>query len=180
MKLYNVDFQWLYESSYSTDEDNAQTKAVLEARSAWLKSIGNELSEHQESQPHGILLSREQMLYAVENGFKFELKGIREFNGPEAFDYNRFEQVANKLLNLAPQERAYNERCEVHMPGQALATYNEVMLCENSCSDNLQSQLDSGWRILAACPQPDQRRPDYILGRFNPKREVNSNAERSY
>lgn len=29
-------------------------------------------------------------------------------------------------------------------------------------------ELDAGWRILAVCPQPDQRRPDYILGRTKP------------
>lgn len=62
----------------------------------------------------------------------------------------------------------YNTKCEVHMPGQALSTYNEVCLLEDSCTDVLQAKLSEGWRIIAGCPQPDQRRPDYILGRFNP------------
>lgn len=73
----------------------------------------------------------------------------------------------------------FNQKCEVHMPGQALATHNETMLLEDSCTDVLQGQLDLGWRIIAACPQPNQRRPDYILGRFNPvKDNVGSGAAR--
>lgn len=39
----------------------------------------------------------------------------------------------------------------------------------NGRTDVLQEQIAKGWRIIAACPQPDQRRPDYILGRFNPE-----------
>jgi hypothetical protein len=42
------------------------------------------------------------------------------------------------------------------------------MLLSDACSDALQNELDNGWRIIAACPQPDQRRPDYSLGRFEP------------
>lgn len=61
----------------------------------------------------------------------------------------------------------YNTRCEVHMPGQALSLYNDVKLLTDCCTDELSSQLALGWRIIAACPQPDQRRPDYILGMYN-------------
>lgn len=66
---------------------------------------------------------------------------------------------------------SYNNKCEVSMPGQALAMYNETLLLCDACTDKLQQELSNGWRIIAACPQPDQRRPDYILGRYNP--EVN-------
>jgi len=65
----------------------------------------------------------------------------------------------------------YNQKCDVHMPGQALASYNETLLLEDSCTDKLQDSLSVGWRLIAACPQPDNRRPDYILGRFNPNME---------
>jgi hypothetical protein len=79
----------------------------------------------------------------------------------------RFEQ---QMTMSSPFESHFNERCEVHMPGQALATYNETLLLEDACTDLLQGKIDEGWRIIAACPQPDSRRPDYILGRFNPER----------
>lgn len=72
----------------------------------------------------------------------------------------------------------YNNKCDVHMPGNMMASYNELMLVEDSCSDVIQTHLSSGWRLVAVCPQPDQRRPDYILGRFNPTKEIGDSAAR--
>ena len=86
---------------------------------------------------------------------------------------NVFERVANTHHNqlIEPTGNAYNQKCEVHMPGQNLSTYNDVVLLENCCSDELQNSLDEGFRIIAACPQPNARRPDYILGRWDPQRD---------
>lgn len=91
-----------------------------------------------------------------------------------------FQRVGDKAEVKVVQETSqYNQKVNVHMPGQALSMYNDVMLCEDYCSDSLQQRLHEGWRIIAACPQPDQRRPDYILGRYNPAREGDgSGAER--
>lgn len=72
----------------------------------------------------------------------------------------------------------YNNKCDVHMPGNMMASYNELMLVEDSCSDVIQTHLSSGWRLVAVCPQPDQRRPDYILGRFNPTKDISDSAAR--
>lgn len=74
------------------------------------------------------------------------------------------------LARSANNGAEYNGRCEVHMPGNMLMSFNETVLIEDSCTDRLQDAIDKGWRVIAACPQPDQRRPDYILGRFNPTR----------
>jgi hypothetical protein len=76
---------------------------------------------------------------------------------------DRFERFAEKVGNVQ-----YNEKCEVYTPGMGLMLFNRTMLLSDACSDALQNELDNGWRIIAACPQPDQRRPDYILGRFEP------------
>ncbi len=62
-------------------------------------------------------------------------------------------------------ENTFNEKCNVHTGGNALTEYNQLMLCEDVCTDELQHKLQKGWRILSVCPQPDQRRPDYILGK---------------
>lgn len=95
--------------------------------------------------------------------------------------------ISQKLIELAEQpikltteggSNTYNTKCEVHMPGQALSLYNEVQLLEDACTDQLQCSLASGWRIIAACPQPDQRRPDYILGRYNPNVDKIDSADR--
>lgn len=83
------------------------------------------------------------------------------------------QQAMHRLAGVAPlrPERApnmYNERCSVHVPGLGLLLINELQLMEDACTDAVQIALDSGWRIVAVAPQPDQRRPDYILGRTKP------------
>ena len=88
-------------------------------------------------------------------------------------------KLAEKRVTLSvPAASNYNTKCEVHMPGQALSMYNDIRLLEDSCTDELQSAITEGWRIIAACPQPDQRRPDYILGRFDPRPECERSAKR--
>jgi len=86
-------------------------------------------------------------------------------------------QVASELMGLQklPQVgggQEFNQRIEVHTPGNAMLAFNELRLAEDMCTDALQNILDEGWRVMAVCPQPDQRRPDYVLGRWNPNREA--------
>lgn len=84
-------------------------------------------------------------------------------------------------LPVLAEHDYFNRKVGVHLSGNALSLYNELMLAEDCCTDELQHRLDEGWRIIAACPQP-QRRPDYILGRINPSRCAKPafhNAERS-
>lgn len=102
-------------------------------------------------------------------------------DGGYADHAERFERILSRMeqqISTARPENNYNGSCEVHMPGQALSTYNETLLLEDSCTDVLQKSLDQGWRVIAACPQPDSRRPDYILGRFNPDIDPGLNAKR--
>lgn len=85
----------------------------------------------------------------------------------------------NKTIDIMKQQ-TFNQKCDVHVGGGMIATYNDLMLKENSCTDALQSELNNGWRIIAVCVQPDQRRPDYILGRYNPQLDTyeKQNADR--
>jgi len=82
----------------------------------------------------------------------------------------------DKLTGLIPRliakvdaqfeaERTFNEKCNVHLPGLGLLMIDEIEMRENYCTDELKGDLENGWRIVACCPQPDQRRPDYVLGR---------------
>lgn len=84
-------------------------------------------------------------------------------------------RTAQKVMTL--QTNTFNERCQQHQPGLALVSITETMLLEDSCTDNLQRYLSEGWRIVAVQPQPDQRRPDYILGRI-PGYDVPTSARR--
>ncbi|MCJ2022133.1 hypothetical protein MKK84_32825 [Methylobacterium sp. E-065] len=54
---------------------------------------------------------------------------------------------------------------QIAIPNLLLFAVDEVKLLDDACTDLLQSHLDEGWRILAVCPPPAQRRPDYIIGR---------------
>ena len=58
-----------------------------------------------------------------------------------------------------------NEKCKVVVPGLGLLEINQVKNENDYCTDRLNDDLKNGWKILAICPQPDQRRPDYILGK---------------
>lgn len=73
----------------------------------------------------------------------------------------------------------FNNKCNVTIGAGIVTTFNEVMLKEDSCTDELQLELTVGWKIIAICIQPDQRRPDYVLGRFNPNIDATiTSAER--
>lgn len=80
-----------------------------------------------------------------------------------------FAEKPIRIVSEGGSTNNYNTKCEIHMPGQALSLYNDILLVEDSCTDAISVHLQGGWRIIAVCPQPDQRRPDYILGRFNPE-----------
>jgi hypothetical protein len=67
-------------------------------------------------------------------------------------------------LNTAPGT-VVNQKVHVAVPGFGLMQINKVEVALDMCTEMLQGRLDAGWRILAICPQPDQRRPDYVLGR---------------
>lgn len=74
-----------------------------------------------------------------------------------------FHILADKLA--AASSNSFNESCNQHQPNSALLAIAETKLLEDACTDQVQSELAGGWRILAVQPQPNQRRPDYILGR---------------
>lgn len=118
---------------------------------------------------NSFVVNKETLLELTIANATFEVKGQVKVavNIQEAF-----EEVENRQVNIMEgTSTVYNNKCDVHMPGNMLAMYNDVLLLEDSCSDALQSALVQGWRIIAACPQPDKRRPDYILGRWNPDKD---------
>jgi len=76
----------------------------------------------------------------------------------------------NKNLDLFNNQQ-FNQKVNVHVGGGLIVTYNDLKLMEDSCTDALQNELNDGWRIIACCVQPNQRRPDYVLGRYNPDKD---------
>ncbi|QIQ66953.1 hypothetical protein misfit_83 [Pseudomonas phage misfit] len=89
----------------------------------------------------------------------------------------RLELVASRLAGMSvsyinqPQMvhgiEGWNSHTGSAIPGPNLQNVNRLLLKEDCCTDELQNAMDAGWRLLAVCPQ-EARRPDYILGRFDP------------
>jgi hypothetical protein len=67
--------------------------------------------------------------------------------------------------DTAARVPAINQKVNVTVPGLGLLLLDEVQAATDICTDALNDMLKDGWRIVAVCPQPDQRRPDYVLGR---------------
>lgn len=53
---------------------------------------------------------------------------------------------------------------QIHLPGNDLPAMRQVINFDNSCTEDIDDWLKKGWQILAILPQPNHRRPDYILG----------------
>lgn len=93
----------------------------------------------------------------------------RVFPCLESIESIRPEAPQPVFTNLNPSPTpAFNQLVNVCVPGYALLEIAEVGVKEDCCTDELGRCLLDGWKILAICPQPDQRRPDYVLGRPKP------------
>lgn len=85
---------------------------------------------------------------------------------------SQMNDIQNKLetaLKSFDKSLEFNQKCDVHVSNLGLLHINQLGYALDKCTQELQDILNQGWRIIAACVQPDQRRPDYILGRYNPE-----------
>jgi len=77
-------------------------------------------------------------------------------------------EVITRLFDLTDKytkaQELFNEKCNVHISGNELMRIRRVEVFNDFCTESLQDKLDEGWQIVAVCVQPNQRRPDYVLG----------------
>lgn len=178
MRLLMVKFDTLYLWSSESDEAKQKILDRRATRGERIKSVGVEIVNGDMESPTATLTD-EQFIKLTMLGEKMEIVGS---NTPtfDRFESNnaRLEAVVAKLetFGTSAGPGQFNEKVEVYTPGMGLMLFNRVMLLEDACSDALQMELDNGWKIIAACPQPNQRRPDYILGRYDPTHADNSGA----
>lgn len=92
--------------------------------------------------------------------FGFDFKVTSRTNFCRIKDIEEFEPRLNAPAPI-------NNKCNIVVAGTSLIEINITALLQDCCTDNLQAHLNEGWRILAICVQPDQRRPDYIVGKIS-------------
>jgi hypothetical protein len=105
---------------------------------------------------------------------KIKVRGIPT-RFPEINNFsNVIEQmnaIQNKMENALKsfnKSIEFNQKCDVHISNLGLLHINQIGYAVDKCTEQLQDILNNGWKIIACCIQPDQRRPDYILGKYNP------------
>ena len=130
-------------------------------------------------------VSQSKYLQLMEENFdgdiiRLKSVNVHEFDPDDAttpsemVQYREQVDILNKMISKTLEnlkqtsELSWNAKVAVPV-STWLNNVNEICLKEDCCSDALQDHLNDGWRIMAVCPQPDQRRPDYILGRVNTK-----------
>lgn len=102
---------------------------------------------------------------AIVPGIRLELHGAGDPR-PIVDLADAVRSLELRMLGRPSDPDSYvNNRVHVHVPGSPLLQIDEVDVLYDSCTDNLGEYLRKGWRIVAVCPQPDQRRPDYVIGR---------------
>lgn len=111
---------------------------------------------------------------------KIKLRGTMQTNDTQLSNMMDFMNAAvekfNNALKNFNEKVEFNQRCDVHIGNLGLLNINQLAYTTDKCTEELQNILDEGWRILAVCPQPDQRRPDYVLGRYNENYNANHNG----
>jgi hypothetical protein len=167
MKILIVKMDWIYQSGETKE-------ALIAARKERFEKIGLFIPEGQGWDHPTVPVTHEQYIKLTmlgERGMTIEVEN--DVGGSSETMSEKMVALAEKLdrFSKSNANAQYNEKCEVYTPGAGLMLFNRVMLLQDACSDALQNELDNGWRIVAACPQPDQRRPDYIMGKYAPDYE---------
>lgn len=162
-----VGVPYLYNNS---DTDESRTHELNQLREMLIRDgmLDPEIPVATNYYDHWDIMCPVEYAWALQHTFKYQVEQAEYQAFVPQFIKDVFieSSVAPAPRSVIDEHEYFNERVEVHMPGHSLAMFNAVMLLTDACTDALQGNLNQGWRILAVCPQPDQRRPDYILGRY--------------
>lgn len=178
MRIVTATLDAIYEWGEGKQEKEA---AKVEKRKKTLARLGISVAPDADLSHPTVTVTETQLTDLLMAGEGVSIKSTADFNADSimtaAASISAVADKLEKFANTIPEGGAhYNERVEVYTPGAGLMLFNRVLLLQDACSDALQAELDNGWRIIAACPQPDQRRPDYIMGRYSPEYADNSGA----
>lgn len=184
MRIINATLESIYVWDQDDEKKEREKEKKVEKRKMILSKVGIKVDDEDLSKSVSILATESQLADLIVFGesvtasSSFDLTEDRFMRAADAIEMAaaKIEKFAGSIPDV---NNHYNERVEVYTPGSGLMLFNRIMLLQDACSDALQTELDNGWRIVAACPQPDQRRPDYILGRYDPQHALESGANTS-
>lgn len=86
-----------------------------------------------------------------------EIKKLTENIEYKIANINGHSQYSFKADKVTENFKVSGER--------SLLEIREITYREDYCSEELQELIKEGWKLIAVCPQNNQRRPDYVLGR---------------
>jgi hypothetical protein len=176
-KLNNLHLKWRKDSSYpghkynpKTEEDKLKQNKLKEAWEAL------PLKEAMKKYPNKVELDygeREQILSLeqYESCYSYcTIKQILDLDAEAQVHAIDLDKLASKIKDSligSNGDKLFNNRLEIHQPDIPLFTYNRFIHLDDCCTDILQEDyINKGYRVVACVPQPDQRRPDYILGKY--------------
>jgi hypothetical protein len=179
MRILNAQLDSIYVWGDDQDKVDREKVAKVEKRRATLAKLSIEVDAEDLTRAIPIAITEGQLADLMTSGESVTVSSsIRVAEDPLMRAADVINAAADKIARFAGSvpdvNNHFNEKVEVYTPGAGLMLFNRIMLLQDACSDALQSELDNGWRIVAACPQPDQRRPDYILGRYDPEHAEDS------
>lgn len=195
MKLYRLSLELPKFYTYTDPDRDAITEAFASSVKEWLESLPNvSLESWSAARYYGqniVICDVEQLAEILCSTHKFsEFKESPTSEGAASFSVSKVElfydreRVEDKMVALIermelaalrlesgnpdrnPENPGWNSKTNSPLSGFHLHNANDLLLLEDCCTDSLQSYLDEGWRIIAVTTQ-EQRRPDYILARYN-------------
>lgn len=141
----------------------------------------NNLREHTLKKPYGSTPLKEIEMKPNKEGvllaevgwqtFESHINAIEDVH-PDLLGFVTFKPIAR--LNMLTDSGSINResvltalgRNQIHLPDNLLLQVKTVYAMANSCTEEIQAEIEQGAKIIAVLPQPGQRRPDYILGRL--------------
>lgn len=193
MKLLNVDFK--YSVNYAECghlkinglvwEKESNPSFVYNIKDEVLKKEKNEywdnlsLAEAMLQHPKNVQPKSRSMVITqqeFEQYYKWvEIKQFLDIDSSaqiQAIDLDKLAKAIGDQILGATGSNLFNQKLEIHQPNMPLFTYNDFTYVTDCCTEALmRDYIDKGYRVVAVCPQPDQRRPDYILGRYINEKE---------
>lgn len=104
-------------------------------------------------------ITMEEASFLEDAGFELEYEGI------DGTSLTKLTDQGSKYGEVTALGLTSGQVVQITVPDLGLLQIDEVDWLDDACTQELQTRLDEGWRILAVCPPNAQRRPDYILGR---------------